>query len=52
MRDSEDEDPKKPHPTSLRGKGENAAEVQEHEPNEVGPDARRDDGDRHLHVSC
>lgn len=53
MRDHDDENPKKPHPFSLRRKGESFAEVQEHEPHEVGPDGiRQDDRDRHLHVSC
>jgi len=53
MRDHDEKDPKKPHSFSLRRKGENAPEVQEHEPHEVGPGGtRQDDRDRHLHVSC
>ena len=53
MCDDDEEDPKKPHPVSLRRKGNNAPESQEHGPSEVGPDDREHDHRyHHMHVSC
>ena len=53
MRDEDEEDPKKPHPLAIGRKGDNAAESEEHGPNEVGPDGKDLDARyHHMHVSC
>jgi hypothetical protein len=51
MRDAE-QDPKKPHPLSIRRKGDNAAESREYGPRQVRPGSKQRDRDRHTHVSC
>jgi hypothetical protein len=53
MRDDEEEDPKKPHPGWGGHKGDNAAESEEHGPDEVGPHGRdHEDRGHHMHVRC
>jgi len=48
----EEDDPKRPPPQPVRGKGDNWGERQEYAPHEVGPSRKDDDRDRHRHVRC
>jgi hypothetical protein len=53
MRHEDEEDPKKPHPSSSGRKGDNAFEAEEYGPREVGPDGKyHDDRYQHMHVRC
>ena len=53
MRDEDEEDPKTPYEIAIGRKGDNAAESEEHGPDEVGPDSgNRRSRYHHMHVRC